>query len=79
MQAVTARVNAICLRYLDNSMLDSLPPPPPPEQRDMTTVSCATKNSRRVMEDRHVEIGNLEALFGIEVGVAFFATHGNMR
>lgn len=69
MQAVTARVNDVCLRYLDNSKLDTLPPPPPLDQRDLKTVSCATKNSRRVMEDRHVEIGNLEALFGINVSV----------
>lgn len=66
MQAVTARLIGVCLRYLDNSKLDSLPPPPPLTQRDMKTVSCATKNSRRVMEDRHVEVGNLEALFGID-------------
>ncbi|XP_026330042.1 uncharacterized protein LOC113237646 [Hyposmocoma kahamanoa] len=77
MQAVTARVNEICLRYLDNSRLDSLPPPPPLAQREMKTVSCATKNSRRVMEDRHVEIGNLEALFGIETteSTSFYAVY----
>lgn len=69
MQAVTARVNDVCLRYLDNSRLDTLPPPP--VRRDLKTVSCATKNSRRVMEDRHVEIGNLEALFGIDVRKQF--------
>lgn len=67
MQAVTARVNDVCLRYLDNSRLDTLPPPPPPSMREYRTVSSATKNVRRAMEDRHVEIGNLEALFGIEV------------
>lgn len=67
MQAVTARVNDVCLRYLDNSRLDTLPPPPP--HREYKTVSSATKNSRRVMEDRHVEFGNLEAVFGIEVSI----------
>ncbi|CAH0604878.1 unnamed protein product [Chrysodeixis includens] len=77
MQAVTARVNDVCLRYLDNSRLDTLPPPPPPDQRDLKTVSCAAKNSRRVMEDRHVEIGNLEALFGIETTepTSFYAVY----
>ncbi|XP_059057186.1 uncharacterized protein LOC131850836 [Achroia grisella] len=77
MQAVTARVIGVCLRYLDNSKLDSLPPPPPITQRDMKTVSCATKNSRRVMEDRHVEIGNLEALFGIDTTekTSFYAVY----
>lgn len=70
MQAVIARVNAVCLRYLDNSKLDTLPPPPPPERREYRTVSAAMRNSRRVMEDRHVEIGNLEALFDVEVRVS---------
>ncbi|CAG9783935.1 unnamed protein product [Diatraea saccharalis] len=75
MQAVTARVNAVCLRYLDNARLDTLPPPP--TLKDMKTVSCATKNSRRAMEDRHVEIGNLEALFGIETATptSFYAVY----
>ncbi|KAM3963010.1 LOW QUALITY PROTEIN: uncharacterized protein ACR2FA_002772 [Aphomia sociella] len=77
MQAVTARVIDVCLRYLDNSKLDSLPPPPPLTQREMKTVSCAVKNTRRVMEDRHVEIGNLEALFGIETTepTSFYAVY----
>ncbi|XP_047987975.1 protein phosphatase 1E-like isoform X1 [Leguminivora glycinivorella] len=77
MQAVTARVNDVCLRYLDNSRLDSLPPPPAPHLQELRTVSAATKNSRRVMEDRHVEIGNLEALFGIECAkpTAFYAVY----
>ncbi|XP_063531440.1 uncharacterized protein LOC134742320 [Cydia strobilella] len=77
MQAVTARVNGVCLRYLDNSRLDSLPPPPAPHLQELRTVSAATKNSRRVMEDRHVEIGNLEALFGIESTkpTAFYAVY----
>ncbi|XP_037869445.1 protein piccolo [Bombyx mori] len=77
MQAVTARVNNVCLRYLDNSKLDTLPPPPPIAQRDLKTVSCATKNGRRVMEDRHVEFGNLEALFGKETTepTSFYAVY----
>ncbi|XP_061712553.1 microtubule-associated protein 1A-like isoform X2 [Cydia pomonella] len=77
MQAVTARVNDVCLRYLDNSRLDSLPPPPASHLQELRTVSAATKNSRRVMEDRHVEIGNLEALFGIECTkpTAFYAVY----
>lgn len=66
MQAVMARVNEVCLRYQDNSKLDSLPPPAP-LPRESRTVAAAIKNMRRTMEDRHVVIGNLEALFGIEV------------
>ncbi|XP_045785307.1 titin-like isoform X2 [Maniola jurtina] len=77
MQAVTARVNDVCLRYLDNARLDTLPPPPPQSLKEYKTVSSATKNSRRVMEDRHVEIANLEALFGIETTepTSFYAVY----
>ncbi|VVC96916.1 unnamed protein product, partial [Leptidea sinapis] len=65
MQTVIARTNDVCLRYLDNSQLDTLPPPQPA----FRTVSAAMRNSRRVMEDRHTNIANLEALFGIEVRI----------
>ncbi|KAL4714588.1 hypothetical protein ACJJTC_006634 [Scirpophaga incertulas] len=77
MQAVTARVNAICLRYLDNSQLDTLPPPPALTRREVKTVSCATKNLRRVMEDRHIEIDDLEAFFGIQATepTSFYAVY----
>ncbi|XP_069365662.1 uncharacterized protein [Maniola hyperantus] len=77
MQAVTARVNDVCLRYLDNARLDTLPPPPPQSLKEYKTFSSATKNSRRVMEDRHVEIANLEALFGIETTepTSFYAVY----
>ncbi|XP_038215727.1 uncharacterized protein LOC119835140 [Zerene cesonia] len=77
MQAVIARVNDVCLRYLDNSRLDTLPPPPPPDQREFRTVSAAMRNTRRVMEDRHVEIGNLEALFDVETTerTSFYAVY----
>ncbi|CAH2073462.1 unnamed protein product, partial [Iphiclides podalirius] len=76
MQAVVARVNAVCLRYLDNARLDTLPAPAPME-RDARTIAAATKNLRRVMEDRHVVIGDLEALFGIETSVptSFYAVY----
>ncbi|XP_045445374.1 protein phosphatase 1E-like [Melitaea cinxia] len=77
MQAVTARVNDVCLRYLDNARLDTLPPPPPPSMREFKIASSATKNGRRCMEDRHVEFGNLEALFGIETTepTSFYAVY----
>ncbi|CAK1545186.1 unnamed protein product [Leptosia nina] len=77
MQAVIARVNDVCLRYLDNSKLDTLPPPPPLEQKEFRTVSAALRNSRRAMEDRHVEIGNLEALFDIDTTehTSFYAVY----
>ncbi|XP_013146164.1 PREDICTED: protein phosphatase 1F-like [Papilio polytes] len=76
MQAVMARVNEVCLRYQDNSKLDSLPPPAP-LPRESRTVAAAIKNMRRTMEDRHVVIGNLEALFGIETSepTSFYAVY----
>lgn len=75
MLAVTAKVNEVCLRYLDNSLLDSLPPPP---SSKLTKTSIATmKNSRRSMEDRHVEISNLEELFGLQTSepTSFYAVY----
>ncbi|XP_050670315.1 uncharacterized protein LOC126969063 isoform X3 [Leptidea sinapis] len=73
MQTVIARTNDVCLRYLDNSQLDTLPPPQPA----FRTVSAAMRNSRRVMEDRHTNIANLEALFGIETTepTSFYAVY----
>lgn len=60
MQCVVTKTNEICLRYLDNSKLCSLPSPGAP----YNTVSvCAIKNNRRRMEDRHVVIHDLNALF----------------
>ncbi|KAF5307987.1 hypothetical protein FQR65_LT06555 [Abscondita terminalis] len=60
MHCVVTKTNEICLRYLDNSKLCSLPSPGPP----YNAVSvCAIKNSRRRMEDRHVIIHDLNTLF----------------
>ncbi|GBP96094.1 hypothetical protein EVAR_24078_1 [Eumeta japonica] len=75
MQAVTSHVNSVCLRYTDNARLDTLPAPG--SVFEMRTASAATKNRRRVMEDRHVEIGDLEALFGIEASehTSFYAVY----
>ncbi|PSN39171.1 Protein phosphatase 1E [Blattella germanica] len=49
MQVVTGKVNEICLRYRDNGKLATLPPPSP----GPPISSCAIKNTRRRMEDRH--------------------------
>ncbi|KOC64583.1 Protein phosphatase 1E [Habropoda laboriosa] len=64
MQAITGKVNEICIRYLDNSRLALLPPPPsiPLPQ----AVAVGTKNCRRKMEDRHVVLHDLHTIFGIE-------------
>lgn len=64
MQSVILQVNEICLRYLDNSMLCSLPSPGPP----YNLVSYhAVRNSRRRMEDRHVIVHDLNTIFNKSV------------
>lgn len=69
MQCVMAKTNEVCLRYLDNSMLCSLPSPGPP----YNIVSVyALKNLRRKMEDRHVVIHDLNTMFNIQVIQCFF-------
>ncbi|KAI4460956.1 protein phosphatase 2c [Holotrichia oblita] len=63
MQCVMAKTNEVCLRYLDNSMLCSLPSPGPP----FNIVSVyALKNLRRKMEDRHVVVHDLNTMFNIQ-------------
>ncbi|XP_046681406.1 protein phosphatase 1E-like [Homalodisca vitripennis] len=52
----------VCARYQDNAELSSLPPPHP----HPPTSSCAVKNSRRSMEDRHVVIHDFHTLFNIK-------------
>lgn len=64
MQTVMAKINEVCLRYLDNSMLCSLPAPGTPY---FPTSVCAVKNTRRRMEDRHVVIHDLNTMFNIQV------------
>ncbi|XP_044271557.1 proteoglycan 4-like [Tribolium madens] len=63
MQTVMAKTNEICLRYLDNSMLCSLPPPGQPH--NIVSV-CAAKNKRRRMEDRHVVVHDLNTMFNLQ-------------
>jgi hypothetical protein len=63
MQVVTGKVNEVCLRYRDNGKLATLPPPSsgPP------ISSCAIKNTRRCMEDRHVIIEDFHTVFSVQV------------
>lgn len=68
MQTVVAKTNEVCLRYMENSMLCSLPPPGPPYN---VTTLCAVKNGRRQMEDRHVIIHDLNTMFNIQVKYYF--------
>lgn len=66
MQTVMAKTNEVCMRYLDNSKLCTLPTPGPPYNEVST---CAIKNTRRRMEDRHVVIHDLNSLFFDQVGL----------
>ncbi|KAG8296594.1 Protein phosphatase 1E [Homalodisca vitripennis] len=62
MQTCIAKLVDVCARYQDNAELSSLPPPHP----HPPTSSCAVKNSRRSMEDRHVVIHDFHTLFNIK-------------
>ncbi|KAL1140824.1 hypothetical protein AAG570_000752 [Ranatra chinensis] len=67
MQAATKKLVEVCIRYTDNALLCTLPPPPPTGTLQAAPVSsCASKNARRTMEDRHVAIQDLHALFSIK-------------
>lgn len=70
MQTVMSKMNEVCLRYLDNSQLDSLPAP---DSTPLPEVSVfASRNARRRMEDRHVIIHDLNTMFNIQVYFAHF-------
>uniref|UniRef100_A0A1L8DL25 Protein phosphatase 2c n=1 Tax=Nyssomyia neivai TaxID=330878 RepID=A0A1L8DL25_9DIPT len=65
MRSVTAMVDEVCLKALDNAELDLIMPriclsklPPKYEE-------YAVKNGRRIMEDRHVVVNDFNGLFGV--------------
>ncbi|XP_049787023.1 LOW QUALITY PROTEIN: calponin homology domain-containing protein DDB_G0272472-like [Schistocerca cancellata] len=61
MHAVVRVVNEVCGRYCDNGRVLQLPRPRP----GPPISTCAIRNSRRLMEDRHVIVHDLHAVFGI--------------
>nr|CAD7569337.1 unnamed protein product [Timema californicum] len=63
MQVVTRKVNEVCLRYLDDGQVSTLPPP----ELERPISACAIKNTRRRMEDRHVIIEDFHTLFNIQL------------
>lgn len=69
MQTVMAKTNEICARYLDNSVLCSLPSPGPP---NFKVSVYAARNSRKKMEDRHVVVHDLNTIFNIQVQFEIF-------
>jgi len=62
MKVVTGKVNEVCSRYRDNGKLATLPQPSP----GPPISSCAIKNTRRRMEDRHVIIEDFHTVFDIQ-------------
>lgn len=64
MQTVMAKTNEVCLRYLDNSMLCSLPSPS--NTYFYETSVFAIRNKRRKMEDRHVVVHDLNTMFNVQ-------------
>ncbi|XP_017770293.1 PREDICTED: protein phosphatase 1E-like [Nicrophorus vespilloides] len=60
MQSVIMKTNEVCLRYLENSTLCTLPSPGPSYN---VVTCCAMKNTRRKMEDRHTIINDLNTIF----------------
>ena len=67
MHTVTAKVNDVCRRLLDNSQLDTIPPPPIPSEAPPKYSVSEIRNGRRKMEDRHVCIDNFNHIFNIKV------------
>lgn len=65
MQLTMRKLVEVCCQYNDNAMLSTLPPPYSGLSAPKVS-SCAIKNSRRSMEDRHVVLQDLHALFNIK-------------
>lgn len=69
MKAVVAKVNEVCLRYLDNSELynlRSIPSLHNPTNAPLVST-FAIKNTRRQMEDRYIYIDDLNTIFDVQV------------
>ncbi|XP_014240084.1 mucin-17-like isoform X2 [Cimex lectularius] len=65
-QVTIKKLVELCKGYSDNAMLSMLPPPPLDRLYDPILSVCAIKNGRRKMEDRHVLIQDLHALFNLK-------------
>lgn len=63
-------VNEVCLQYCgeDNPALRSLPAPPTVPTPLIST--CAIKNSRRRMENRHAIVEDLDTIFNLSVSIS---------
>uniref|UniRef100_A0A146M246 Protein phosphatase 1E n=1 Tax=Lygus hesperus TaxID=30085 RepID=A0A146M246_LYGHE len=66
MQKTIKKLVDVCIYYSDNAKLSTLLPPPSSTLLDPPVSVCGVKNSRRKMEDRHVAIQDLHALFNIK-------------
>lgn len=63
-------INEICLQYCgeDNPALHTLPPPPSVPTPVLS--SCAIKNTRRRMENRHAFVEDLDTVFNLSVSMS---------
>ncbi|XP_055699150.1 E3 ubiquitin-protein ligase lubel-like isoform X2 [Phlebotomus papatasi] len=85
MRSVTAMVDEVCLKALDNAALDLMMPRINPSKLPPKYEAYAVKNGRRIMEDRHVVIDDFNGLFDVKVNesqrtgfYAIFDGHGGL-
>lgn len=66
MQVTMRKLVDVCSQYKDNAQLFTLPLPKCGLFSPLIST-CAIKNSRRSMEDRHVTIQDFHSLYNIQV------------
>lgn len=62
MQTVTGKINEVCLRYIDNEKLSSLPAP----VQETYISTHAIKHTRRKMEDRLICLPRFNTLYNVK-------------
>uniref|UniRef100_A0A6B2E7N1 Putative 205 kDa microtubule-associated protein n=1 Tax=Phlebotomus kandelakii TaxID=1109342 RepID=A0A6B2E7N1_9DIPT len=85
MRSVTAMVDEVCLRALDNVELDLMMPRICLSKLPPKYEAYAVKNGRRIMEDRHVVVDDYNGLFAVKATdsqrtgfYAIFDGHGGL-
>ncbi|XP_059610474.1 serine-rich adhesin for platelets-like [Phlebotomus argentipes] len=85
MRSVTAMVDEVCLKALDNAELDLMMPRICLSKLPPKYESYAVKNGRRIMEDRHVVVDDFNGLFAVKAKdsqrtgfYAIFDGHGGL-
>uniref|UniRef100_A0A1B0CF58 PPM-type phosphatase domain-containing protein n=1 Tax=Lutzomyia longipalpis TaxID=7200 RepID=A0A1B0CF58_LUTLO len=85
MRSVTAMVDEVCLKALDNAKLDLMLPRICLSKLPPKYEAYAMKNGRRIMEDRHVVVDDFNGLFAVTASdsqrtgyYAIFDGHGGV-